>query len=70
MLIVSLVGMVRSGLAIYRSPAFKPLVDEAQDRIEAKVERLAAREITRERLDRKLKSLLLEEPRNWLAPKR
>ena len=67
LLIVSLVGTVRSGLAIYRAPAFKPLVDEAQDRIEAKVERLAAREITPEKLDRKLKSLLLEEPRNWLA---
>ncbi len=67
LLIVSLVGTVRSGLAIYRAPAFKPLVDEAQDRIEAKVECLAAREITQEKLDRKLKSLLLEEPRNWLA---
>ncbi len=67
LLIISLVGMVRSGLAIYRAPAFRLLVDEAQDRIEARVERLAAREITPERLDRKLKSLLLEEPRNWLA---
>ena len=38
-----------------------------KNRIEARIERLAAREFTQEKLDAKLTEMLGSEDRNWLA---
>lgn len=67
LLLVSLVFAAWNAFALWRSPLGGMLVARGEAEVSARLERLLAREVTPEKLDRRLTELLAAEPRNWAS---
>lgn len=66
-LLVSLAGTAWTLGTIWTNPLFSKFVDASSNVVAARLDRMAAKDITQEALDAKLENLLAAEPRNWLA---
>jgi hypothetical protein len=67
LLAASLAGTFWSALRLSRNPALAPVIARSATEIRAAVARETARAATPERLATRLRALLAETPRNWLA---
>lgn len=67
LLAASLAGTFWSVLQLRRNPALAPLVARSADEIRAAVDREMAQEATAANVAARLRALLAESPRNWLA---
>ncbi len=67
LLIASFAAAALNGWRLWHSPAGSLFVERGAEEISARLERLLAREVTPEALDRRLTELLAATPRDWAA---
>lgn len=67
LLAVSLVTSGGAALRISRDPLLRPLIERSADEFSAALEREMAEEATGEAITSKIRALLVETPRNWIA---
>ncbi|PZR00459.1 MAG: hypothetical protein DI533_07775 [Cereibacter sphaeroides] len=67
LLALSCLGLVLTGVQIVRDPLLRPVIERGKDEIAAAMDRAMRREATPEHLSAKLRQLLAEQSRNWIA---
>lgn len=67
LLALSCLGLVLTSAKILRDPLARPVIERGKDEIAAAMDRAMSREATPELIAAKLRELMSEQPRNWIA---